>query len=334
VNRGPPRAEHSSSALEQDVQEGETMHITRRGLQLGLGGLWVLDGALQLQPVMFTSTFAREIIAPAGAGQPGPVHWEVSLAAAVIGHSPVVFDALFAAVQLAIGAGLLWQRTVRVALGGSVTWALGVWVMGEGLGRVLAPGASLLTGAPGAALLYAVLAVAAWPSSDPEAAAVPAGWLPMAWVAIWAGTGLLGLVSGGSSGGSIAGSLESNLAGMPSTLSSVSRSLAHLVASAGPLAGTALGVLLVLAGAGALWPGRSRTLAAGLGAVLALFTWIFAEGFGGIPSGQGTDPNTGPLLVLLAAAVWSVPPLGQRARSVAASRRRLPAPTHSSRVAA
>ena len=27
------------------------MRITKRGLQLGLGVLWLLDGALQLQPV-------------------------------------------------------------------------------------------------------------------------------------------------------------------------------------------------------------------------------------------------------------------------------------------
>jgi len=34
--------------------------------------------------------------------------------------------------------------------------------------------------------------------------------------------------------------------------------------------------------------------------LLGLFFWI-AEGAGGIFTGQGTDPNTGPLLILLAA---------------------------------
>jgi hypothetical protein len=37
--------------------------------------------------------------------------------------------------------------------------------------------------------------------------------------------------------------------------------------------------------------------------VLALFFWI-AEGFGGIFTGQGTDPNTGLVLIVLAASYW------------------------------
>ena len=43
-------------------------------------------------------------------------------------------------------------------------------------------------------------------------------------------------------------------------------------------------------------------IAAGLGVLF----WV-AEGFGGIFTGQGTDPNTGPLLVLLAACYWQSP---------------------------
>ena len=39
---------------------------------------------------------------------------------------------------------------------------------------------------------------------------------------------------------------------------------------------------------------------------LALLFWI-AEGLGGIFTGQGTDPNTGPLLALLAACFWPHP---------------------------
>ena len=37
--------------------------------------------------------------------------------------------------------------------------------------------------------------------------------------------------------------------------------------------------------------------------VLALYFWL-AEGLGGIFTGQGTDPNTGLLLILLAACYW------------------------------
>ena len=36
----------------------------RRWLQIGLGALWVLDGALQYQPYMFSRTFVTGIIDP------------------------------------------------------------------------------------------------------------------------------------------------------------------------------------------------------------------------------------------------------------------------------
>jgi hypothetical protein len=42
----------------------------RRGLQLCLGLIWLLDAALQYQPVMFRSSFATMIIEPAAAGNP------------------------------------------------------------------------------------------------------------------------------------------------------------------------------------------------------------------------------------------------------------------------
>jgi hypothetical protein len=42
---------------------------------------------------------------------------------------------------------------------------------------------------------------------------------------------------------------------------------------------------------------------------IALFIWL-AEGLGGVFTGAGTDPNTGPLLILLAACYWPRRSLG------------------------
>ncbi|MDX6511391.1 MAG: hypothetical protein QOE36_895, partial [Gaiellaceae bacterium] len=107
--------------------------VTRRTLQVVLGLFWLLDGALQLQPFMLGTGFARQVIAPLAAGQPhfvaGPVHWAANLVAA----HPVAWDVPFAAVQLLIGLGLLAPRTARLALAASLPWALGVWFFGEGL---------------------------------------------------------------------------------------------------------------------------------------------------------------------------------------------------------
>jgi hypothetical protein len=41
-------------------------------------------------------------------------------------------------------------------------------------------------------------------------------------------------------------------------------------------------------------------------AVMAVAIWVVGEDFGTLFSGSATDPNSGPLLVLLAAAYWPV----------------------------
>src|SRR5579884_1973490 len=101
--------------------------ITARGIQIALGLFWLLDGALQLQHQMFTSNFANNVLAPAADGQPGIVSGPMNLSIHLILRHPAFFDALFALVQLAIGALILWKRTTKVGLWGSVIWGLAVW---------------------------------------------------------------------------------------------------------------------------------------------------------------------------------------------------------------
>ena len=150
--------------------------MTRRRLQIALGVLWLLDGVLQAQPFMFTRDFATQVIAPSCQGQPGfvaaPVHWVSTTIAA----HPVAWNVPFALIQLLLGIGLLVPRTARAALAASIAWALGVWYLGEGLGGLASGDAALSTGAPGSALLLAVLAAAAWPDRD-AARDSPAVWV-------------------------------------------------------------------------------------------------------------------------------------------------------------
>jgi hypothetical protein len=90
-----------------------SFRVTRRGVQITLGLLWLGDGALQFQPAMLTSAFARRVIAPAGQGQPGFISWPVHEAASIIAHSPAAADVIIGLIQLALGAGLLYRRTAR-----------------------------------------------------------------------------------------------------------------------------------------------------------------------------------------------------------------------------
>ena len=62
------------AALPGSTHAAERLHrwpgTTRRGVQIALGVLWLLDAALQLQPFMFTADFARQVLAPSGQDQP------------------------------------------------------------------------------------------------------------------------------------------------------------------------------------------------------------------------------------------------------------------------
>jgi hypothetical protein len=86
-------------------------------------------------------------------------------------------------------------------------------------------------------------------------------------------------------------------------------SLQHSVATAA--GGYGLPIAIALAGASAAiavtvamnW--HPRTFLA-LGVVLNLAYWVLGQGFGGILTGSGTDPNAGPLFILLAFGMYSL----------------------------
>jgi hypothetical protein len=267
------------------------VRFTRRQLQVVLGCLWLLDGALQLQPFMLGTGFARQIMALAAAGQPTFVASPIRWAAGMIAAHPVVWDVPFAAVQLLIGVGLLVPRTVRLALGASLAWSLGVWYFGEGLGGIAGGHASLLTGAPGAALLYGVLGAAAWPRRDRPAAA-PASWLRFVWAAVWTGGAVLQALPGQNTGPAVADALGGG---------------GGWVSRHGLAVVVALVALEALIGIGAL-ARPTRPVAAAAGFVLTAGIWVFAQDYGGLATGRATDPNTAPLLALMALALRAGPP--------------------------
>jgi hypothetical protein len=275
--------------------------MSRRQLQVALGVLWLVAAALQMQRFMFTTGFAEQVVAPAGQGQPvfvsAPVHW----ASAVIAAHPVIWNVPFAAIQLLLGVGLLMRSTARIALAGSIGWALGVWYLGEGLGGLASGHASLLTGAPGSALLYAVLAAAAWPRVD-GARNAPAGWLPIAWAAVWVGGAFAQLLPGQNTGADVAVRLSARMDGAPGWLTHLAGSAGLFASSGGFPIVVGLAALELLVGAGSLVR-AVRLPAVMLGIALALDFWVVGQHLGGLYSGRATDLNSAPLLILMGAAI-------------------------------
>ena len=276
------------------------MRITRRHLQLSLAGLWLFDAALQCQPSMFTRAVTRAVIAPIGQGQPSVLAGPLHLLTAVVSAQPALVNATFALIQFTLGLGILTRRFTRVALGASIVWALSVWTVGEGFGG-LTSGATLLTGAPGAALLYAVIAVLAWPTRSAAVNESPSSWALPAWCALWLTGAGLQLVAGNNSATSITKTLQAAGSGSPRWIGGIDYELARLTF---PAWSSAVAVALyVLVAMWALIPGRFRQLSVAIGVVIAFAGWLVVQGLGDVTSGHATDLNSGPLIFLMAFAV-------------------------------
>ena len=276
---------------------------TRRRLEVALGALWLLDGALQFQPYMFTREFFAGILGMANMGLPGPVSSaDFHLAGFLVAH-PAFWNSVFASLQVALGAGLLWPSTARVARALSIPWALGVWVVGEGFGGLFMGGTSLLTGAPGAALLYGVIAVALWPS--PRRGQARAHFALGSWALVWWTGALLELGTTNHLASVPAAQISDTAAGQLAPLRIVNDAVARLLMGHGALFAVVLGLAGAGIGLGALLP-RTRRLALVAGGAVGVFVGVVGQDLGGLFNGQATDPGSGPLLVLLALTVhWA-----------------------------
>jgi hypothetical protein len=287
----------------------------RRRLQLALGALWLLDAILQYQPVMFTRAFSQ-MLAAAAEGNPAfvsrPILWDAHL----VGQHPVALNTTFATIQLLLALGMAWRPTVRLALGASIVWALGVWWFGEGLGGVLTGTASPLSGAPGPVILYALLAVLLWPRDRPGSAASAAPFVaaravgaPAAralWLILWASLAYFALLPANRAPQALHAMLAGMTGGEPAWLAAISQHGAGLLAHHGLAASVGLAAILVLIAVGVYLPPPAARAALAVAAVLAAVIGVAGQDLGGILTGSGTDPGSGPLLILLVLAYWPV----------------------------
>jgi hypothetical protein len=285
----------------------------RRALQLGLAAIWLLDGVLQYQSFMYTKAFGQ-MLAGTAAGNPSviarPINWDATL----VEHHLVLTNTIFATIQLLLGLGIAFRPTVRLALGASIAWAIGVWWFGEGLGGVLNGGASPLNGAPGAVIIYALIAVLLWPAdrdlSAPfvAARAVGAHVARALWLVFWLSQAYFALTPANRAPQAVNGMIASMNSGEPGWLAAIERGGASLVADQGLAASIVLAVALAGIAIGVYLPQPFAKATLVLAIVVALVIWVVAQAFGGILAGGGTDPNSGPLLVLLALAYWPLRP--------------------------
>lgn len=257
---------------------------------------WLIDGILQLQPAMFTHKFIDAVIAPNLAHQPVVIQAIISFGITIFKINMPVENFLFAFIQILIGFLLLLPVSIKIqkaALWVSIFWSLVIWVLGEGLGGLLTGSASFYTGAPGAVLLYLIIATfLLFPKK------FSLTYLPKA-------LGLLCIFGGILNAFPMFWTKE--MQSMPYQMSQAdgnrfiafpSNVLSHIVLSPIVSNGAAVVVLLILGSLLFFKPSRRIGY---IMFVFLFFVWWISQDFGGIftfPNGTATDPNTAPLFML------------------------------------
>jgi hypothetical protein len=283
---------------------------SRRAIQSMLGLVWLLDGALQFQSFMYSHGFIQ-MLTQMMPGQPSwlasSMRWSSHIAAGNLD----LYNTLFALTQVLIGLGLLYRRTVKPALMVSFGWALVVWWFGEAFGMLFMNMANPLTGAPGAVLLYGIVGLIVWPNGRPGGLLGVRGARTV-WAVLWLLMGGLWLLGANSTANATTTLINAAPSGM-SWLTTVQDWAANAAQGNGLI--IALGLAFVSFAIGVAvarnWHARVFLIAA---IVLNLAYWVLGQGFGGIFNGGATDPNAGPLFVLLACALYALVPIADHGR--------------------
>ncbi|HEX3713917.1 MAG TPA: hypothetical protein VHV09_14080 [Trebonia sp.] len=287
----------------------------RRALQLVLAAIWLLDGVLQYQSWMYTKAFAPQMLSAMADGNPAVIARPITWNAALVGHHLVLLNTVFATIQLLLGLGIAFRPTVRVALAASVAWSVAVWWLGEGLDGVLNGSSNPLGGAPGAVIIYALIAVLLWPADRPggpapftAARAVGAPAARALWLVFWLSQAYFMLTPGNRAPQATSGLIADMTGGEPGWLQGLMRGAAALTAGQGLATSIAFAAAFVLVAAGVCLPPPAARATLLLAIAVSALIWVFAQAVGGIIASGSTDPNSGPLLVLLALAYWPASP--------------------------
>lgn len=269
--------------------------------RIAFGSLWVLDGILQGQPEM-SFGYGPFILVPTLQALPALLQPLAQPIIMLWTANASLMNALSAVLQLFLGMAFLTlksRRTVAPVAAISVVWSIAIWIFAESLGSP-GIGMSILTGLPGAALLYAIASTilvvkfnqrnelriyrytfAALFIFSAFLQALPANgyWVP----------GSIAAVAGPYS-----------FIYEPHLLSYAIFSTAVILSHYNSVWNILLVVSLL--GLGLTWMVKPR-IASFASIPLTAIIWFVGQDFG-IFGGYGTDPNTGLVLVLMSLSVY------------------------------
>jgi hypothetical protein len=183
-------------------------------------------------------------------------------------HHITFYNTLFATMQLVIALAIFFRPTVRVGLAISVVWSLGIWWLAEGIGGVT-NGSSAFMGAPGAVILYALIAILVWPRTADDDAVMngrsvaessPLGqFVPkVAWAVLWLSFIALGLEAANRSPSSLHDMITGMSAGEPGWIKTMNRGLAAPLAHHGTEFSIVFAILFAVVALGVFAPRTIR----------------------------------------------------------------------------
>jgi len=271
-------------------------------LTIALGVIWIIDGLLQLQPSQFSSRFALGIEMNAMAQPSAIAHLELAFGR-LTATAVAPWTVLIAAVQLSLGAAMLTRRARRFALLASIPWALAVWALGEGFGNIATGFAMLPTGAPGAALAYALLATLLILDHRSRSDARSRRDFSCAWSALWLLAAGLQLSSRVPLSLRLRANFNESAGGEPALVSGLDHRLAEITGAHAVVATALLAFVELLLACAPWMPQRGLKLWFATLGVLVIF-WVAGENLGGILTWSASDIGITPLLALIALGAY------------------------------
>jgi hypothetical protein len=264
----------------------------------------------------------NSIMKPMLQGQPGFIEPSLQFIVTQTTNNLAAVNIIIAIVQILLGLGflLLSDRWVKEVVIASIVWAFIVWYGGEGMSMLLTGQASILTGAPGAVLLYPLLGLVVYPrkKSDTRSQGVARKasddgllsrrLLRYILAGFWFFAAALQLQPNWWQQGQISGAIGAMVGqgGLNSVLvDPVLRQISTITANSEVPLNIALIVVFLALGIGLALVKEEQLrpfLIASI--VVSVVIWYVSEAFGMILTGMATDFNSGLLVVLMALACW------------------------------
>jgi hypothetical protein len=158
--------------------------------------------------------------------------------------------------------------------------------------------ASPLTGAPGAAILYLLAGLICWPVNGAAEKARRDVAVRRCWSGLWLGAALLWLLPANDGAGSTHDAIATTPSGA-GWLSGLLTSVEHGVIGRGTTIALVLAAVSAGIGASLLYGWHVRLFLALAIAVSAGY-WVVGQGFGGVFTGQATDPGSAAVMIVIA----------------------------------